>query len=36
MAFKILSTTDVHGNLLAYNFVNSSVATKDFLDFQLF
>lgn len=28
MAFKIVSTTDVHGNLLAYNFVNSSIAPK--------
>ena len=28
MTFKILSTTDVHGNLLAYNFVNSNIANR--------
>ena len=36
MAFKILSTTDVHGNLLAYNFVNSSVANKGLSRFSTF
>lgn len=28
MAFKIIATTDVHGNVLAYNFVNNSIAKK--------
>lgn len=36
MAFKILSTTDVHGNLLAYNFVNSSIASKGLSRFSSF
>ena len=36
MAFKILSTTDVHGNLLAYNFVNSAIANKGLSRFSTF
>lgn len=36
MAFKILSTTDVHGNLLAYNFVNSAIASKGLSRFSTF
>ena len=36
MAFKILSTTDVHGNLLAYNFVNSDIANKGLSRFSTF
>ena len=28
MAFKILFPNDVHGNLPAYNFVNSNIANK--------
>ena len=36
MTFKILSTTDVHGNLLAYNFVNSAIANKGLSRFSTF